>query len=168
MAVALGQVASPAFQTYAASIVTNAKALCAELQRLGHAIVSGGTDNHLILWDLRPHGLTGSKMERAAELAAITINKNSVPGDTSAINPSGVRLGTPALTTRGMGPEEMVVIAGFLHEIVFISLDIQAEKECKALSEFTKFAEVDERIAKVKKKAMILACQFPMPGYNNF
>ena len=69
--------------------------------RKGYTLVTEGTDNHLILWDLRPNGLTGSKIEKLAELCNITVNKNTVPGDTSALSPGGVRIGVCALTTRG-------------------------------------------------------------------
>lgn len=79
----------------------NAKALSDELLMRGHKLVSGGTDNHLLLLDVRPHGLTGSKLEKACDEVHITLNKNTIIGDKSAITPGGVRIGTPAVTTRG-------------------------------------------------------------------
>lgn len=111
----------------------NARCLAQCLIDLGYKMVTDGTDNHLLLWDLRPHGLLGSKFERVCELAVISINKNSVPGDTSALHPGGVRMGTPALTSRGMGIGEMRIIAGFLHRAFEISMAIQTVL-CKQLN----------------------------------
>ena len=87
------------------------------------------------MWDLRPHGLTGSKVEKVLDLMHITTNKNSVVGDKSAVTPGGIRLGTPALTTRGFKEEDMKVIADFLVQAVKISLDLQ-EKHGKKLVDF--------------------------------
>merc|ERR1712100_377042 len=85
LATALKQVDTPEFKAYAAQVRKNAKALAGRLVEHGHTLISGGTDNHLMLLDLRPHGLTGSKAERVYELASITLNKNAVAGDTSAL-----------------------------------------------------------------------------------
>ena len=81
---------------------------------LGYTLVSGGTDNHLVLVDLKPSGVDGARVQSVLDLASITVNKNSVPGDKSAIIPGGVRIGTPALTTRGFKEEDFVKIADFL------------------------------------------------------
>ena len=83
-----------------------------------HKLVTGGTDNHIVLWNVRDHGLTGSKVEAAANFANITLNKNTIAGDKSAANPGGIRLGTPACTTRGYKPEDMVEVATFLDRLV--------------------------------------------------
>mmetsp|Transcript_3864 Transcript_3864/g.5932 ORF Transcript_3864/g.5932 Transcript_3864/m.5932 type:complete len:510 (+) Transcript_3864:109-1638(+) len=117
LAVALREASSPEFADYATNVIANAKALGEGLVSRGHKLVTGGTDNHIILWDVKSTtGLTGSKVERVLELASITANKNSIPGDTSAINPGGVRLGSPALTTRGLDEKDFDMVAEFLHQ----------------------------------------------------
>ena len=114
-AVALGEALRPEFKTYAAQIVANAKVLAATLQMAGFRIVSGGTDNHLMLVDVFEKGILGSEAELALGKAGITVNKNTIPYD---VNPpmkaSGIRIGTPALTTRGMKEPEMVVIGAWI------------------------------------------------------
>ena len=80
----------------------------------GEIFITGGTDNHLLMWDVRPHELTGSKLEKVFDKVHITTNKNSIIGDKNPITPGGIRLGTPALTTRGMKEKEMEIIAEFL------------------------------------------------------
>jgi glycine hydroxymethyltransferase len=125
-AVALHEALQPAFKTYAVQIVKNAKALASGLAERGFHLVSGGTDNHLMLVDLRPShpDLTGKDAERALESAGMTVNKNTVPGETrSPFVTSGLRIGTPALTTRGMGEDEMVRIAGWITEILAAPTD---------------------------------------------
>lgn len=85
----------------------NAKALAEELMNRGHKLITNGTDNHLLLLDVRPHGLTGSKLEKACDAVHITLNKNTIIGDKSAMTPGGVRIGTPAVTTRGYLENDM-------------------------------------------------------------
>ena len=114
-AVAFGEVMRPEFRTYAAQVVANAKALAAALQEAGFRIVSGGTDNHLMLVDVFEKGILGSEAENALGKAAITVNKNAIPYDTNPpLKPSGIRIGTPALTTRGMREQEMRQIAKWI------------------------------------------------------
>ncbi len=111
-AVAFGEVLRPEFRTYAAQVVANAKALALALQEAGFRIVSGGTDNHLMLVDVFEKGILGSEAELALGKAGITVNKNAIPYDTNPpLKPSGIRVGTPALTTRGMNEPEMRQIA---------------------------------------------------------
>jgi glycine hydroxymethyltransferase len=118
-AVAFGEALEPAFKQYAAQVVTNAQALAAALGERGYHIVSGGTDNHLMLVDLRSKNLTGKAAEQALDKAGITVNKNTVPRETqSPFVTSGIRLGTPALTTRGMGAAEMVRVAALIDEVL--------------------------------------------------
>jgi len=114
LAVALKEAKTPEFRSYANSIIQNAKALASALMERGHMIATGGTDNHLLLWDVRGWGLTGNMVEKVLEMVSITTNKNSLPGDVSAVNPGGVRLGTPALTTRGLTPDDFHIVADFL------------------------------------------------------
>ena len=112
-ATALLQAASPEFKAYQRQVLANAAAFARALQGSagGFTLVSGGTDNHLVLVDLRPQGLDGARVERVCELAGLSLNKNTVPGDKSALVPSGIRMGTPALTSRGLdeGDFEQVV-----------------------------------------------------------
>jgi len=111
-AVAFGEALTDDFKAYAGRVVENAKALAAALIGRGFAIVSGGTDTHLMLVDLRPKDLTGKAAEKTLDQAGITVNKNTIPDDPqSPFVTSGIRLGTPALTTRGMGPGEMERVA---------------------------------------------------------
>jgi len=116
-AVAFGEVLRPEFKTYAAQIVSNAKALAESLQEAGYRLVSGGTDNHLMLVDVFQKGILGSEAEAALGKAGITVNKNAIPYDTNPpLKPSGIRIGTPALTTRGMKEAEMSVIGRWIAE----------------------------------------------------
>jgi glycine hydroxymethyltransferase len=145
-AVAFGEALQPEFAAYAAQVVANAKALGDALMELGYVLVSGGTDNHLLLMDLRRKGLTGKLVEETLDRAGITVNKNTVPGDTaSPFVTSGVRIGTPALTTRGMKEPEMRRVAALLDRAV-------AGREDPAKLEL------------VKRDVLELAEQFPLYG----
>jgi glycine hydroxymethyltransferase len=116
-AVALGEALRPEFKTYAAQVVANAKVLAATLEMAGFRIVSGGTDNHLMLVDVFAKGILGSEAELALGKAGITVNKNTIPFDVNPpLRPSGIRIGTPALTTRGMKEAEMVLIAVWIEK----------------------------------------------------
>ena len=118
-AVCFLEAARPDFRTYAARIVENARALAEEFLRRGYHIVSGGTDTHLLLLDVRSRSITGRKAERALGSAHIIVNKNMIPFDPEKpMTTSGVRIGTPAMTTRGMGPQEMRTIAGWADDVL--------------------------------------------------
>jgi len=118
-AVALHAWAQPEMQGYAQRVVANAKRLADGLMSEGLRLVSGGTDNHLMLIDLRPLQLTGRQVQEAFDRAHVTVNRNSIPFDeASKFNPSGIRLGTPAVTTRGMGPDEMAEIAHLIAQLI--------------------------------------------------
>jgi glycine hydroxymethyltransferase len=109
----------PEFETYARQVIKNAQALSAALIKRGYNIISGGTDNHLMLIDLRNKNLTGKDVQESLDKAGITVNKNAVPfDDKSPLITSGIRIGTPAITTRGMGEAEMEMIAEFIDEVV--------------------------------------------------
>ena len=119
-AVCFGEALKPEFQTYARNIVANAKALADGLLRRGVELVSGGTDNHMMLIDLSDLECTGKELENNLDEVHITANKNSVPGEKrSPFITSGLRVGTPAVTTRGFGPEEMDVVAGCIADCIF-------------------------------------------------
>jgi glycine hydroxymethyltransferase len=138
-AVSFKEALSPEFRTYAKQIVSNARALAGALMQLGFSIVSGGTDNHLMLVDLRNRGLTGKVAQLALDEAAITVNKNTVPRETeSPFVTSGIRIGTAAVTTRGMKEAEMRVIAGLIDRVLKApedaSLAASVKQEVEALA----------------------------------
>ena len=185
LAVALKEANTRDFEAYAEQVVKNAKALATGLLNRGHTLATGGTDNHLMLWNVRELGLTGSKVEKVLEVCSITTNKNSIPGDTSAINPGGVRLGTPALTTRGLDEQDFDKVAEFLHRASEISVQAQeiAELELKSrqeagdedalkrkkvlLKDFLAVLscndEIKTSILELKEAVEEFALQFPMP-----
>jgi glycine hydroxymethyltransferase len=131
-AVAFGEAMKPEFKDYAHQIVKNAKALAAELLAEGFSLVSGGTDNHLILVDLRNKNVTGKDAETALDKAGITVNKNTVPFDPrSPFDPSGIRLGTPTITTRGMKESEMKHVGKLISKAVAHHTDDSALKKVR-------------------------------------
>lgn len=186
LAVALKEANSSEFDAYARSVVANAQALGRGLTERGHKLATGGTDNHLLLWDVRAMGLTGSKVEKVLELASITTNKNSIAGDVSAINPGGVRVGTPALTSRGFAEDDFAIVADFLDRGSKLAMDAQKkatqelEKKQQAgdeealkrkkvlLKDFTSVLasndELKEKIAELRQDVEAFAAKFPMPG----
>ena len=118
-AVAYGEALTDEFTTYGAQVIKNAQRLSSELVNKGFYIISGGTDNHLMLADLRPKNITGKAAEEALDKAAITVNKNAVPyDDKPALVTSGIRIGTAAITTRGMKEAEMTIIADLIDRVV--------------------------------------------------
>ena len=132
-AVALKEALDPSFIVYCRQIIANAKALAAALAGFGYNLVSGGTDNHLMLVDLRNKGLTGKVAEKALDAADITVNKNTVPKETqSPFVTSGIRIGTPAVTTRGMKEQEMNEIAGFINTVLASPEDESVARDVSA------------------------------------
>jgi glycine hydroxymethyltransferase len=118
-ALAFGEALQPEFINYSTQVIANAKALVARLEHHGFSIVTGGTDCHMVLLDLRTRGVTGKQAQEALDAAGLTCNKNSVPGDPEKPTvTSGIRLGTPSVTSRGMGLAEMVRIADWIAEVV--------------------------------------------------
>jgi glycine hydroxymethyltransferase len=129
-AVAFAEALRPEFSDYSGRVIANARALAEGLMERGFNLVSGGTDNHLLLVDLRSKGVTGKVAEKALEHGGITVNKNTVPGETeSPFVTSGVRIGTPALTTRGLGQAEMRDIAGFIDRVIAAPADEGVAKQ---------------------------------------
>jgi glycine hydroxymethyltransferase len=123
-AVCFGEALKPEFQSYQRQIVRNAQAIAARLTRHGFRIVSGGTDNHVMLVDLRSKGLNGTVASHALDLAGITVNKNAIPFDTGTpMQPSGIRIGTPAVTTRGMLEADVEQVADFINEALAVADD---------------------------------------------
>merc|ERR1711971_1227512 len=162
LAAQLLEVGTPEFVEYSKQVVNNAKALADALKAKGHKLASDGTDNHLILWDLRPHGLTGSKVEKVCEAASISLNRNAVHGDASALSPGGVRIGAPAMTTRGCGAEEFKKIAEFLSRCCEIALKIQEEKG-KKLKDFEEGLKSNKDVAALKQEVEAWASGFGYP-----
>ena len=159
----LREAAEPSFVDYIKQVKKNAVALGEALKKRGYQLVTDGTDNHLVLWNLKNKGLTGSKVEYALELAAISVNKNAVPGDVSALSPGGVRLGTSALTTRGFVEEDFEKVAEFVHRGVEICLKVQATAG-KMLKTFRPALEKDEALKALRQEVVAYAREFPMPG----
>jgi len=165
IAVALKQAATPEWKQYAQQIRKNSAAMAAKLKSYGYKIVTDGTDNHLILWDLRPNGLTGSKMEKMCDFVNITLNKNAVHGDRSAAVPGGCRVGAAALTSRSLKESDFEQIAVYLDRACKIALRIQA-KTGRLLKDFVAAAAEDEEVKALKKEVETFARSFPMPGFD--
>ena len=165
IATQLKEVATPEFKQYCIQIKKNAKALAQALMDKGYTICTNGTDNHLILWDVRPQGLTGSKIEKVCDLINISLNKNTVHGDRSAQSPGGVRISTPALTTRGLKEADFVKVADFLDRAVKISLDVQ-KTSGKKLKDFVAALPSNKDIPVLAKEVATFATSFPMPGFD--
>lgn len=139
LAVALRQAQTKEFKEYQQSVLVNAKALAERLGNskaeggLGYDIVSGGTDNHLVLVDLKNKGIDGARVERVLELVGVASNKNTVPGDKSALKPGGLRMGSPAMTTRGFQPEDFRRVADIVDRAVAITQRV--DKSAKEAAE---------------------------------
>jgi glycine hydroxymethyltransferase len=165
--VALHEAAQPEFKTYAKNIIANSKALAKALTEKGFTLVSGGTDNHLILIDLSPTGLgRGVLLHQALEAAGIYANKNMVPGDkSSAFYPSGLRLGTPAVTTRGLGTAEMQDIADWISRVAdkIKEAQLPTDKETRLafLKEFRNSLS-DKFYSDIKAEVKALCDKFPL------
>jgi len=166
VATQLKEVMTPEFKTYIQQVKKNASALADKLGSMGYTIATGGTENHLVLWDLKPQGVTGSKFEKTCDAVNITLNKNCVPGDRSAVAPGGVRIGAPALTTRKMVEADFEQIAEFLVRALKISMAIQ-EKSGPKLKDFVRIlAEDNEEINALRSEVNKFATSFPMPGFD--
>ncbi len=167
IAVALGKVKTNEFINYAKQVVANARVLADELNTYKFEIVSGGTDKHLVLIDLRNKGANGWYVAWALEYAGIIANRNTVPYDTgSPFYPSGLRLGTPALTVRGMKESEMKTIAEWINEVVEIvgvrEIPEDPDERKKALADFKKEVKSNSKIQEINKKVKDLCKRFPI------
>lgn len=169
VAIALKQANSPMFVEYAQQVLKNSKAMAMSLLQRGYTLVSGGTDNHLVLVDLRPKGIDGARAERVLELVSITANKNTCPGDKSALTPGGLRLGAPALTSRQFKEADFEKVVAFIDEGIQIGLDVK--KKTTKLQEFKDFlindAEVVAKMADLRERVEKFARTFPMPGFKD-
>lgn len=144
-AVCFGEALKPGFKEYQAQVVKNARAMSARLAENGYRIVSGGTDNHVFMVDLRPVGLDGSIVSDTLDKVGITVNKNSIPFDEAGpMKPSGIRIGTPAVTTRGMKEDDVIAVADLIHEAL-------------------KAREDETQLAKIREKVFAFNAGFPLP-----
>ncbi|GFP88079.1 serine hydroxymethyltransferase 3 chloroplastic [Phtheirospermum japonicum] len=169
LAVSLKHAKSPEFKAYQSKVVANCRALAGRLMELGYKLVSGGSDNHLVLVDLRPLGIDGARVEKILDMASITLNKNSVPGDKSALVPGGIRIGSPAMTTRGFSEDEFVQVADFIHEGVKITLEAKKTVTGSKLQDFMKFVTspgfpLTGQVLDLQRRVEALTTQFPIPG----
>ncbi|CAL6405263.1 unnamed protein product [Bathycoccus prasinos] len=164
LCVALKHAQTDEFKKYQVQTKKNADALAKKLIELGYSMVTGGTENHLVLWDLRPNGLTGSKMEYICDSVHITLNKNAVFGDASALTPGGCRIGAPAMTSRGLVEKDFEQIAVFLDEAAKIGLNAQ-ETHGKKLVDWKKGIDGSKEVAALKGKVEAFAEAFDMPGF---
>uniref|UniRef100_A0A8C6CAA9 Serine hydroxymethyltransferase n=1 Tax=Monodon monoceros TaxID=40151 RepID=A0A8C6CAA9_MONMO len=173
VAVALKQAMTPEFRLYQRQVLANCRALAETLMGLGYKVATGGSDNHLILVDLRSKGTDGGRAEKVLEACSIACNKNTCPGDKSALRPSGLRLGTPALTSRGLLEEDFQKVAHFIHRGIELTLQIQDTVGVKAtLKEFTeKLAGAEDHqraVAALRAEVESFAALFPLPGLPDF
>ncbi|PBP20854.1 hypothetical protein BUE80_DR008464 [Diplocarpon rosae] len=167
LAVALKQATTPEFKQYQEQVVKNAKALEVEFKKLGYKLVSDGTDSHMVLLDLRPQALDGARVEAVLEQVNIACNKNSIPGDKSALTPCGIRIGTPAMTSRGFGEDAFARVAGYIDACIKICKEVQAElpKSDNKLKDF-KYKVASGEVTKInnmRKEIAAWAGSFPLP-----
>lgn len=165
LAIALKQVATPEYKAYMQQVKRNAKALASALERRKCRLITGGTDNHLLLWDLRPLGLTGKNFEKVCETCHITLNKVALFGDNGTITPGGVRIGTPAMTTRGCLEHDFEVIADFLILAAQITSKVQREHG-KLQKAFLKGMQSNKDIIELRTRIEVFSAQFAMPGFD--
>lgn len=171
LACALKQAMSPEFKEYQIQVMKNCQALAKGLQSRGYSLVSGGTENHLLLLDLRPKDVDGARVERVLELAHIACNKNTVPGDISAMIPGGLRMGTPALTTRGFLEQDFEKVAEFIDRGVMIAKDLKEKANAKLgpkVKDFKQYLEEHNstEIQNLEKDVISFAKQFPTIGFD--
>lgn len=169
LAVCLRQAATDNFKFYQQQVVANCKALGKRLMELGYTLVSGGTDNHLVLVDLRPLGIDGARVEKVLDCAAITLNKNSVPGDRSAVVPGGIRIGSPALTTRGFKEDDFITVADLIHEGVQIAIEAKSLIGSSKVKDYLELVDSQDfplraKLVSLQKRVESIACAFPIPG----
>lgn len=166
---ALKEASSPEFQQYQIQVKANAKILGDTLVKLGYKLVSGGTDNHLLLLDLRPAGIDGARVDAVAELCSVFANKNSVPGDTRPFIPAGLRIGTPAMTSRGFKEDEFIKVAMVLDRTIKLTIHLNqrllADGKTK-LADFQAFLKQNAHdipeIAQIKDEVQVWCEKFPL------
>jgi len=170
LATCLKQVNTPEFVEYQKQVLKNCASLARRLDELGYSLVSGGTDNHLVLVDLKKsRNIDGSRVERVLELACIASNKNTIPGDKSALMPGGIRMGTPALSSRGFKEDDFAIVADFFDRAVSIALKLKDTEQGRKLKSFKEMCasgpSVDAELLKLRNDVMNFACTFPTVGF---
>ncbi|RZC62524.1 hypothetical protein C5167_024271 [Papaver somniferum] len=165
LAIALKQVATPEYKAYMQQVKRNAQALAFALTRRKCRLVTGGTDNHLVLWDLRNLGLTGKTFEKVCEMCHISLNKSAIFGDNGAISPGGVRIGTPAMTTRGCIESDFETIADFLLRAAQIASIVQREHG-KLQKDFLKGLQNNKDMIDLRNRVEAFSSQFAMPAFD--
>ncbi|XP_061703063.1 serine hydroxymethyltransferase, cytosolic-like [Syngnathoides biaculeatus] len=170
VAVALRQAMTPEFKAYQMQVLLNCQALCTALIEHGYKIVTGGSDNHLILLDLRSKGTDAVRAEKVLEACDISCNKHACPGETSAMSPSGLRLGSPALTSRGLEEDDFRKVADFIHQGIELTLEVQRSLDPKAtLKDFILALAQDKKfqrcVTEIRTEVEAFAGNFPMPGH---
>ncbi|CAK9312989.1 unnamed protein product [Citrullus colocynthis] len=168
LAVALKQATTPEYKAYQEQVLSNCSKFAENLIEKGYELVSGGTDNHLVLVNLKNKGIDGSRVEKVLESVHIAANKNTVPGDVSAMVPGGIRMGTPALTSRGFLEADFVKVAEFFDETVKLALKIKAGSEGTRLKDFVATMQSNKdfqsEISKLRHQVEEYAKQFPTIG----
>jgi len=171
LATCLKEVKTEEFINYQQQVRDNCQRFATELQSRGYHLVSGGTDNHLLLVDLKKSkGIDGARAERVLELALLATNKNTVPGDKSALSPSGIRMGVPALTSRGFVEEDFVQVAKFFDQGIELANEIKSSLSSKKLKDFKAALPDDHDHAGIKAlraDVSAFASQFPVVGLSN-
>ena len=155
-------VKSEEYKKYINQVLLNSRKLAEHLIKFGFNVLTGGTDNHIILINLKNKGISGNKVEKLCELINISVNKNSVKDDKSALSPNGIRIGTPSITTRGMKEKDMIVIAGFIDTIVNLGIKIQKISGTK-INDFNNILKKEENmkiINEIKNEVKIFVNQF--------
>ncbi|XP_015065737.1 serine hydroxymethyltransferase, mitochondrial [Solanum pennellii] len=169
LAVALKQATTPEYRAYQEQVLSNSAKFAQALEEKGYELVSGGTDNHLVLVNMKNKGIDGSRVEKVLEAVHIAANKNTVPGDVSAMVPGGIRMGTPALTSRGFLEEDFVKVADFFDAAVKIAVKVKAETQGTKLKDFVATLEssapIKSEIAKLRHDVEEYAKQFPTIGF---
>jgi len=168
LAVALKQATTEEFKIYQTQVLKNCQVLATGLMNKGYQLVSNGTDNHLLLVDLRDKKISGAMVERVLELVNIATNKNTVPGDVSAMLPGGIRLGTPAMTTRGLKEVDFKEVVNFLDSGIKIALDVKTKSGAK-LADFNHLLESPDyvgRLDSLKQDVIKLVRKFPPVGFS--
>lgn len=171
LSVALKQANTPEFVDYQKQVLKNCARFATELEKMGYDMVSGGTDNHLVLVNVKSsRGIDGARVERILELACIASNKNTVPGDTSALNPGGIRMGTPALTTRGFNEEDFAKVAQFFDRAVNIAIKLKGTEQGKKMKGFRELCSVgpsvDPELVQLRHEVSEFASAFPCIGFD--
>ncbi|XP_017009084.2 serine hydroxymethyltransferase [Drosophila takahashii] len=171
IATAFRQAKTPEFKAYQTQVLRNAKVLCDGLISRGYQVATGGTDVHLVLVDVRKAGLTGAKAEYILEEVGIACNKNTVPGDKSALNPSGIRLGTPALTTRGLAEQDIEQVVAFIDAALKVGAQAAKAASSPKLADYHKAldenAEIKAQVEEIRRGVAQFSRKFPLPGLEN-